>query len=84
MSTKYSLAGLCATWKRELAFRLEAIAALCLTPLLFILTGLTPGQKAIMLVMLIVPLILELVNSSIEALNSCVDASNAADFGVCF
>jgi diacylglycerol kinase (ATP) len=67
-STKYSVAGLSAAWKRELAFRLEVLVVLCFSPLLLILTELSRGQKVIMLVMLILPLILELVNSSIEAL----------------
>jgi len=68
MSTKYSLAGLRATWKRELAFRIEAIVALILFPLLFILSGLTMTQKVIMLITLITPMVLELLNSAIETL----------------
>lgn len=64
----YSLAGLRATLRRDLAFRLEMIAFVGLMPVPFIVTELSMAQKTIMLVTLMIPMVIELLNSAIEAL----------------
>lgn len=71
-STEYSLAGLRATWQRELAFRIECLVALLLSPILLIPTSLSITQKSLMFFMLILPLMLELLNSAIEAVCNVV------------
>jgi diacylglycerol kinase (ATP) len=65
---QYSLWGLRAAFKRDLAFRIEAIALICFFPIPFIFSELSLAQKLLMLVTLIMPMIVELINSAIEVL----------------
>jgi diacylglycerol kinase (ATP) len=62
----YSIAGLVAAWKTSVAFRLECVFSIVLVPLAF-----WAGESGIERVILIVPvffvLIVELLNSAIEA-----------------
>jgi len=62
----YSLAGFKAAWKHEDAFRQEALLALVLIPLAFILDVAAIG-RALMISSVFLVLIVELVNSAIEA-----------------
>jgi diacylglycerol kinase (ATP) len=62
----YSLAGLRSAWKHEDAFRQEAILAMLLVPLAFLLTSSNIARAAMISSVLLV-LIVELVNSAIEA-----------------
>jgi diacylglycerol kinase (ATP) len=65
-ATQYSLAGLAAAAKHEDAFRQELILVLLLAPLALWL-GNTGVERALMIGSLIVVLIVELLNSAIEA-----------------
>ncbi len=65
-ATQYSLAGLAAAAKHEDAFRQELILVVLLTPLALWL-GDTGVERALMIGSLIVVLIVELLNSAIEA-----------------
>jgi diacylglycerol kinase (ATP) len=65
-ATQYSLAGLAAAAKHEDAFRQELILVVLLTPLALWL-GNTGIERALMIGSLIVVLIVELLNSAIEA-----------------
>jgi len=65
-ATQYSLAGLAAAAKHEDAFRQELILVVLLTPLALWL-GNTGLERALMIGSLIVVLIVELLNSAIEA-----------------
>ena len=62
----YSFAGLKAVWKNELAFRLEALVILAMTPV-----GIWLGRSAVEWALLIgsctMILIVELLNSAVEA-----------------
>ncbi|MDP2832092.1 MAG: diacylglycerol kinase [Pseudomonadota bacterium] len=62
----YSLAGFKAAWKHEDAFRQEALLAVVLIPLAFILDVAAIG-RALMIASVLLVLIVELVNSAIEA-----------------
>jgi len=62
----YSLAGFKAAWKHEDAFRQEALLAAVLIPLAFILDVAAIG-RALMIASVFLVLIVELVNSAIEA-----------------
>ncbi|MDR2195602.1 MAG: diacylglycerol kinase [Gallionellaceae bacterium] len=62
----YSMAGLRAAWSGEDAFRQELVLAVILMPLAFIL-GHTPVERALMAGSLLLVLIVELLNSAIEA-----------------
>jgi len=62
----YSLAGFKAAWKHEDAFRQEALLAAVLIPLAFILDVAAIG-RALMIASVLLVLIVELVNSAIEA-----------------
>lgn len=62
----YSWTGLRSTWQTESAFRQEVVVCLLLTPWIFIL-DLTGVERALMLFSLALVLIVELINSSIEA-----------------
>ena len=65
-ATHYSLAGLAAAAKHEDAFRQELILVVLLAPLALWL-GNTGVERALMIGSLIVVLIVELLNSAIEA-----------------
>ncbi len=63
---RYSLQGLRAAWRDEEAFRLECAAALLLTPAAFWI-GTTPVERVLLLGSLLIVLLVELLNSAIEA-----------------
>ena len=62
----YSARGLKAAWVNEAAFRQELLLVVVLTPLAFIL-GKTAVQQALLILSLLLILIVELLNSAIEA-----------------
>lgn len=62
----YSVAGLKSAWKHEDAFRQESILALLLMPLAFLLAD-AALERALMIAVVLLVLIVELVNSAIEA-----------------
>ncbi|WP_045222702.1 diacylglycerol kinase [Desulfonatronum thioautotrophicum] len=61
-----SIQGLRSAWRNEEAFRLEVVAALLLTPLALWL-GATGVEKTLLLGSLVLVLIVELLNSAVEA-----------------
>jgi diacylglycerol kinase (ATP) len=63
---RYSMAGLHAAFKYEDAFRQEAILALIMIPIALLLTASAVG-KALMVGSVLLVLIVELLNSAIEA-----------------
>ena len=65
-ATGYSIAGLAAAWRNEAAFRQEVLLTLVMTPFAFWL-GDTMQQRALLIGSLLLVLIVELINSSIEA-----------------
>lgn len=62
----YSLAGLTAAYRHEDAFRQEVLLACFLIPLAMLLPATGPG-KAVMIASVLLVLIVELLNSAIEA-----------------
>lgn len=62
----YSMAGIKAAYKNEDAFRQEVLMAIVMIPLAFYL-GETGLEKAIMIASVLLVIIVELLNSSIEA-----------------
>ena len=62
----YSMRGLRAAWQREAAFRQECVLAAVLTPAAFVV-GETLVQSALLLATLAVVLVVELLNSAVEA-----------------
>jgi diacylglycerol kinase (ATP) len=71
----YSLAGLVAAWRHEDAFRQELILALVLVPLA-LLTGGSGVGKALMIASVMAVLIVELINSALEATVDRVSLDN--------
>ncbi|MCK5877961.1 MAG: diacylglycerol kinase [Candidatus Marithrix sp.] len=67
----YSTEGLKATWVNEAAFREELLACIILIPLGFYL-GETGIEQALLVSSLLLVLIVELLNSAIEAIADCV------------
>lgn len=67
----YSCQGLKAAWHSEAAFRQECLLALVLIPGSFWL-GRTPVEVFLLLALVVVVLILELINTAIEALADLV------------
>jgi diacylglycerol kinase (ATP) len=65
-ATGYSLSGFAAAARHEDAFRMELVMVAVLTPLALWL-GQTGAERALMIGSLIVVLIVELINSAIEA-----------------
>ena len=65
-ATQYSMQGLKAAWQHESAFRQECVIAALLTPLAFWL-GESAVQISLMIGVLVLVLIVELLNSAIEA-----------------
>lgn len=63
----FSLAGLRAAWRHEEAFRLECLAALAMTPVAFWL-GRTAVERALLIGVCWLVLIVELLNSAVEAI----------------
>lgn len=66
-ATRYSLQGLRACWQYELAFRIEVILTLLVIPGIFYLI-IDPTRQAILIASWMVILMLELMNSAIEAI----------------
>ena len=62
----YSLEGFKAAWKHEDAFRQESILALIMIPLALLLTD-GALERALMIASVLLVLIVELINSAIEA-----------------
>jgi diacylglycerol kinase (ATP) len=62
----YSFAGLRSAWRHEDAFRQEAILAMLLVPLALVLTS-DNLSRALMIASVLLVIIVELVNSAIEA-----------------
>ncbi len=62
----YSWLGLKAAWKHEAAFRQELLLAIVLLPLSFIL-GQSASQIALMVMSIFLVLLIELINSALEA-----------------
>src|SRR5690606_2446126 len=71
--TLYSLQGLRATYKNELAFRLESWLSLIVVPTA-LLCGKTPLEKSILLIVWIWVPIIELINSAIESVVNRIGA----------
>ena len=65
-ATGYAAAGLRVTWKREAAFRQEAVVAVLLAPVA-LLAPVSPIERAGLLGVLAMVLVVELLNSAIEA-----------------
>ena len=63
---KYSVAGTLAAFKHEDAFRQEVILSIILIPLAIYL-GQTPIEQALMITSVLLIIIVELLNSSVEA-----------------
>ncbi len=82
----YSIAGLRSTFQHEAAFRQEALLAFFMIPLAFIL-GQTPVEWAALIAPLFIVLIIEVVNSAVEAVVDLVSpehhplAGRAKDMG---
>ncbi|TAK80939.1 MAG: diacylglycerol kinase [Betaproteobacteria bacterium] len=66
VATRLAAAGLAAAWRHEEAFRLEVIAFAVLVPVSF-LYGKTAVERALLVGSLLLVLIVELVNSALEA-----------------
>lgn len=85
-ASRYSWQGLKAAWQHEAAFRQELLLALLLTPLAFV-AGTTPVQQLLLLVLTWQVLVVELLNSAIEAVVDRIDpehhplAGRAKDMG---
>ncbi|AFM35215.1 diacylglycerol kinase [Stutzerimonas kunmingensis] len=62
----YSVAGLAAAWRHEVAFRQLALLACVLIPVGF-MVGSTPVERALLVLPVLTSLAIELVNSAIEA-----------------
>ncbi len=65
-ATKYSMQGLKAAWKNEAAFRQESVLLLILTAISFVLP-VTLIEQLVMICTLFLVVIVELINSAIEA-----------------
>lgn len=65
-ASRYSLNGLRSCWRNEAAFRQEVLAAVVLVPLAFVL-GEGGVEKALLLGSCLLVLIVEILNSGIEA-----------------
>ena len=63
---KYSIAGTLAAFKHEDAFRQEVVLFLILAPIALFLTN-APSERALMIGSLILIIIIELLNSAVEA-----------------
>lgn len=66
IALRLSLQGLAAAWRHEVAFRLEVVAFVFFVPLAF-LVGKSTAERALLVGSLLVVLIVELVNSALEA-----------------
>jgi diacylglycerol kinase (ATP) len=73
----YSLEGFKAAWKHEDAFRQESLLAIVLIPLVFFLAD-APMARALMIASVLLVLIVELINSAIEATVDRISLENHA------
>lgn len=64
-ATRYSAAGLASAWRSEEAFRQEAVLAVVLIPVALWL-GATPAERALLIGSVLLVMIVELLNTSIE------------------
>jgi len=65
-ATRFSAQGLAGAWRHESAFRQEAVLAALLTPVALWL-GRTPIERLMLILALLLVLLVELLNSAIEA-----------------
>jgi len=85
-ATRYSLAGLGEAARREQAFQQEILLTVVLVPVALWL-GKTGAERALLIASLVLVLIVELINSAIEATQDRISlekhplARNAKDFG---
>jgi diacylglycerol kinase (ATP) len=66
IALRVAVEGLRAAWRHEVPFRMEVVACLVLVPLAF-WAGKTAVERALLIGSLLLVLIVELVNSSLEA-----------------
>ena len=66
IALRCALAGLAAAWRHEVAFRLEVVACILLLPVAFLVAR-TGVERALLVGSLLLVLIAELLNSSLEA-----------------
>ena len=66
IALRVALQGLAAAWRHEIPFRMEVVAFAVFFPLGF-LVGKTPVERALLVGSLLLVLIVELLNSAIEA-----------------
>lgn len=71
----YSVAGLAAAWRHENAFRQELLLALVLVPLALVLDASGEG-KALMIASVMAVLVVELINSALEAVVDRISLEN--------
>lgn len=64
-ATRYSFQGLRALWQHEAAFRQEIMLSLLLTPVI-IMVDVTPAERALLVLSLLLVLITEILNTSVE------------------
>ena len=85
-ATQYSLAGFTTAFKNEAAFRQIILICLILVPLTFFLK-VTPVEQAILIIVCLLSVIVELINSAIEAVVDRISldhhelSKNAKDMG---
>ncbi|MGB3836995.1 diacylglycerol kinase [Castellaniella sp.] len=72
---RYSMQGLGAAWRHEAAFRQEAVLAAILIPL-GLWWGHTPLERLLLTGMIVGVLIIELLNSAIEALADAISTDH--------
>ena len=65
-ATRYSIQGLAGAWRNETAFRQEVVSIALAMPVAFWL-GETAAQRALLILSVLLILIVELINSAIEA-----------------
>ncbi|WP_202819766.1 diacylglycerol kinase [Thaumasiovibrio subtropicus] len=65
-ATRYSLQGLLSAWQFEAAFRQECALALVLIPVAFYL-DVEPWQRVAMVSVLVIVMVVELLNTAVEA-----------------
>ena len=75
-ATRYSWAGIKATWRNEEAFRQESLLCLCLIPVALWL-GQTGLERALLISSLLLIMIVELLNSGIEAVPESLGLARA-------
>ena len=86
IALRVALQGLAAAWRHEIPFRMEVVAFLVLLPLSFFV-GKTAVERALLIGSLLLVLIVELLNSGIEAVTDRISledhvlAKRAKDMG---